>query len=337
MINLTKDGINETKAEEHLRQSIEFFYNNGHLPEYNSKNKEEMKLYDFLRKIDFKKYYFDSTLIAEYERVYKINEREKPKRKKQKHIKRVREGISIAINNYYNFYLEYGRFPSDSKCAGKEERRISKAYTRILNKENSKYHTKKHKNMIQNINNIKKEIIIKSKLGVIKEYVDFYEDHNKTRPRRKDGTNNYDKKVDGKETQIAIKMSRLNLEEIEVPRDLKERLDAIESMEDEKSRKIKIKANGYMEKIILFMKENQGTPYERNLRQMKITYNGKEITAQSALKYVDKNINFVDDELLEIYNGFSFVKAPKQKDRNDNELKYIDQDEDVIKSRINSV
>ena len=231
--------------------------------------------------------------------------------------------ITNSINNYYNFYIDNGYFPTDSKRSTPEERHISKAYTRALNEESRKYYMSDHRDMIKKINDIKKKKENDAKLKIIEEYVSFYENHDNRRARRRDGASNYDENIDGEETKLALKMSRLKLDEVDIPEDLKKRLDNLDKPKDEDIRIIRKKVNGYMKLIIDFMEKYNGTPYERRLRNIKISYDGYELTIESALKYVDKYINLVDDELLEKYNSFSFIKTPKYKDKCYDLSKYL--------------
>ncbi len=297
--------------EKKLEEILDFFYtHNECFPEYNEKDEVETKLYDFRRKIKLYNYYdIDEELLEEYKEAAKKSAKNKCYGKSLRRLLKSQDNITSSIDNYYNFYLENGYFPTNSKSSSEYEIKISRAYTNILNKR--EIYTKNHKEMISIINEIKENIKNRKKLLIIKQYVDFCYKYGYM-PKRKKNSPDKDDTIRLYEHSIASKFERINMEDVRIPKTLQTRyIKVLEFCAQKEQQELVAKVNSYMNGIISFMKETNATPYERKYRQYQIDCDGVKVNATSALNFIDKNINLVDDKLIETYNSFDFVKVKK--------------------------
>lgn len=266
-----------------LKKSIDFFNNTGYLPEYNRSNSYETKLYNKRITISYED--LDKNLVEKYKSVKLVHEK--------------RLFIDKAIKAYYNFYLKNGRFPVDSPKNNDEERSISKAYTRYKSKVD--YHTYKQERMFNMINEIKRNRENRNKLRVIKDYIDYYENHDGNVPLRR-----LNKKtvMDRYENNLAARMHRIDLNKIYIPYLMQIKLyEIINSSSNEK-------ANSLMLSILYFIEDNKCSPYCRSKRTELISYGSKNMQVSSAINYVHKNLDLVDNELIKTYNELGY-SAPK--------------------------
>lgn len=293
---------------EKLELVFRFYEENGRLPETNLQDKEEHRLYNFFRKLDLSKYIndIDPKIIKKIDRIKKENEIRKKKRKTKKFVQTRRNYITKCIDNYYNFYINNGFFPSDTS-SNKLERTISKEFVGIV--KFSKYYTKEHQYKIDNIKQIKKYKRKKDKLQKIQNYIHFCKRYDRV-PKHVDKDSKDKTYLDRRETNIAEQISRIDLENVVIPYNLLENLyNEIDRCQILAHEVWVRELNELMRRVLLFMHEHNTTLDNKNLSEKKIKgIEGYDVLISNALDYVKKNIKFVDEELIKEYNSFSFLR-----------------------------
>lgn len=217
---MTRKYRKKEEKENILKRSIRFFYNTGYLPQYNLSNQYEMNLYKDRTDISYED--IDKDIVEKY--------------KKVKNIHKKRLLIDKAIKEYYSYYLNNvpARFPTNSPNSTLEERRISRAYTWCKIQKN--YLTYNQCQMIQMIETIKSNIQNRYNLKKVLDYVKFYEEYERTAIRK----SRENQKINHYEDNIAVKMSRVNLEDLNFPKKLLGRLyTAVLYSDDKLSTEIK--------------------------------------------------------------------------------------------------
>lgn len=293
---------------EKLELVFRFYEENGRLPETNLQDKEEQRLYNFFRKLDLSKYIndIDPKIIKKIDRIKKENEIRKKKRKTKKFVQTRRNYITKCIDNYYNFYINNGFFPSDTS-SNKLERTISKDFVGIV--KFSKYYTKEHQYKIDNIKQIKKYKRKKEKLQKIQNYIHFCKIYDRV-PKHVDKDSKDKTYLDRRETNIAEQISRIDLENVVIPYSLLENLyNEIDRCQILAHEVWVRELNELMRRVLLFMHEHNTTLDNKNLSEKKIKgIEGYDVLISTALDYVKKNIKFVDEELIKEYNSFIFLR-----------------------------
>lgn len=291
---LSCKGFNELKVINNVEESLNFFHLNGYFPRYNERDKNEMRLYDFLRKTDFSSCKIDKRILNELYAAQELSKKKAPIIKKRKQISNKRLRITKAINNYYKYYLQNGFFPTDSKISSKEAKSISKSYTSILTLE--KYYTGEHARMISMINDIKFNISNRKQLKVINQYVNFFKKYG-VLPVRKKNLASIKNDFERKSHDLASKMERINLNLVRVPKLLKNELESIDNTNPDKLEKLIQTTNDWMKIIIFFIDEQNGKIYHGKLMDEKIIYQDEEVKLSTIINSVCKNIEFVDNDL----------------------------------------
>lgn len=301
-ITIIRREYNEERVSKNLRARIEFFKKNKRAPK-RSKDKEEQRLYDSYRRLNLDDYYnLDKYLLEENKMIDAYDLAHKDFYKRQKSINSKRNYISKVIKNYYNFYLENNRFASDVDKENELERKISKDYNGIICYK--KYYTKEHLYYINMINEIKKNKRNRENLQKIKKYINFCLENYKAPVHFSSDSKNEERK---KENRIIINLEELNLSDIIIPHALLNELyDAINSVKNKDEDNYKLALNELFLNIIRYMEENNCSCF--NDKNLKFPYNDKEISSDHAMRLIMENVKYLDSNLIEKYNGFSFVR-----------------------------
>lgn len=301
-VTISRRKYNEQRITENLKLRILFFNKNKRAPK-RSEDKEEQRLYNFYRRIDLSKYdNIDESLILKNKEIDEYDLLHKDFYKKQKMIATKQKYISRVIKDYYNFYLENGRFASDHNYKTKEEKSISKNYNGIVCFK--AYYNKEHLYYINIINNIKQSKRKINNLLKIKRYINFCRNNSRQPVHSTEKDND---KIKRYENRLIINLENIDLDKIVIPYKLLEDFyDAI-ALVKEKESKEKIDAvNKLLEEVIWYMEKNKSSCY--NDKELKIKYSDKMITCDHAMEVLRENVNYLDQNLKDIYNGFSFVR-----------------------------
>ena len=306
-VTISRRKYNEQRINDNLKLRIIFFKRNKRAPK-KSDDKEEQRLYDFYRRIDLSKYdNIDQELIDENKKIdeYELAHAELYKKKKSFLTKQ--NYIFKVIKKYYDFYVQNGRFASSKLFENKIEKQIANDYESLNYSE--KYYNKNAIYYNNIINDIKKKRKNRSNLLKIKKYINFCKLY-----LRMPVHNSTDLKNDFKrlENRIVINFEKINLEEVVVPYYLLEELYETISMINENNDKIKKDdLKTLFEKIISYMEENSYSCWNDNTTRL--NYKDKTITCQSAMDIINSNINYLDDDLIEKYNSFNFIRKKLNK------------------------
>ena len=293
-----------------LNLIFDFYKENKRLPESNKDDKEEMKLYDFLRHLDISKYIndIDPEIINKLDILKKKQEKIKIIRKEQKKIKNKQNYITKCVNNYYNFYLNNGYFASD--CSTRLEKSIAKDYYGIMKFESM--FTKEHRYYINIINDIKMHNNKMQKLLRIKRFIKFCKTYDRF-PTHYDGDLTDKTDIDRYEATLLDNITnKFDLDSIEIPYWLINELnDTINNINEKEFNRWQMELNTTMSQIIYFIREKGVSADSKKYYDYEIIgFNGNKEKVSSALKYVKDNINYVDKHLIDTYNRFAFVRKP---------------------------
>lgn len=293
---------------EKLELVFRFYEENGRLPETNLEDKEEHRLYNFFRRLDLSKYIndIDPKIIKKIDRIKKENEIRKKRRKTKKSIQIKRNYITKCINNYYDFYIKNGFFPSDTSC-NKLERIISRDFVGII--KFNKYYTKEHKYKVEIIKQIKEHKRNKDKLQKIQNYIYFCKKYDRV-PKHVDKDLDDKTYLDRQETNINEQINRIDLESVVIPYSLLENFyNEIDRCQVIAHETWVIELNELMKRVLSFMRKHNVSLDNKNFSEEKIEgIDGSNVLIRSAVDYVKKNIMFVDEELIKEYNSFDFLR-----------------------------
>ena len=234
---------------------------------------------------------------------------QKDNQKKKIKIKRLY--ISKCIKAYYDFYLQNGYFPRENYS--KEERRISKDYYNI--KRFNSYFTKEHIYYINLIDDIKKHGNNINKLLKIKKYVTFCKRYGRF-PHHYDGNLEDKTSFDRYESVILDNVTtRFDLDDVCIPYWLIDEVnDAINEVNEKEFITWKKELNNTMLQILKFMEEKNVSADSKKYYSYEIIgFNDKKEKISSALAYIRSNVNYIDDDLIDKYNSFKFVRKPLNK------------------------
>lgn len=292
---------NEQKITDNLKLRIDFFKRNKRAPK-KSNDKEEQRLYDFYRRIDLSNYEnIDKSLIKENKKIDEYDLAHKDFYKRQKKIKTKQNYIIKSIKDYYDFYLKNGRFASDCNYKTKQEGNIANAYRTISSYK--KYYNKSHFYYINIINDIKRKRKNRNKLLKIKRYINFCKS-NLRKPVHQEKIDDAKKRY---ENMVIRNFEELNISEVMIPNGLlKELYDTIYVINQNNEEAKKQDLNNLLEEIIKYMQENNASCY--NDTKTLINHGNSMITVEQAIRKVKENVNYIDDDLIDKYNCFSFVR-----------------------------
>ena len=301
-ITIIRREYNEQKIKENLEKRVEFFKKNKRAPK-RSKDKEEQRLYDSYRRLNLEDYdNLDKRLIEENKRIDAYDLAHKDFYRKQKKIKSKRNYISRVIKNYYEFYLKNNRFASDINKDNDEERKISKDYNGIICYK--EYYTKEHIYYINIINEIKKNKRNRENFLKIKKYINFCNENLRIPVHFSKDKDNIERK---KESRIAINLENLNLDDVLIPHLLLEQFYyAINKIKYNDENNYKLALNKLFLEIINYMKENNTSCY--NDKDLVFDYKDKKISSDHAMSLIKENVRYLDKDLINKYNNFSFVR-----------------------------
>ena len=301
-VTINRRKYNEEKAAENLKLRILFFKKHKRAPK-KSDDKEEQRLYNFYRRINLSNYEnIDKELIIENKKIDEYDLAHLDMYKRQKSIDTKRKYISRVIKEYYDFYLKNGRFVSECNLS-KEEKNISKAYIGIS--KFKKYYTKEHIYYINLINAIKKSHKNRNNLLKIKRYINFCETYLR-QPCHYYNQDDEDKlrKI---ENRIIINLEKIDLDDICIPYYLLEQLYNAIDLTKEENKKIKYKdLNELFLCIISYMEKTNSSCYSD--KELLLKYGNGMVTSEHAMRIIMQNINYLDDDLIDKYNSFSFVR-----------------------------
>ncbi len=293
-----------------LKLVFDFYEENGILPRKNPNDRYETKLNNFFRRFDLDKYIndLDSKTVKKIIHIRKENEIRMKRIKSKKSLKTKQAYITKCIDEYYDFYVQNGRFPGENI---KSERILSNAYNNIMRE--SKYFTSDNRSKINNINAIKSHNKNIKKLIHVKRYIDFckkYERQPVFIENNEDIT-----RAEKNERALAMYLSyKLDLDNIYIPYALLEELySAIDYTKTKKVEKLTNYVNYLMDELLCLMKKYNLSCDNNFIRNMLIKVNGKTIKAENALTYVKEHISYVDDKKIKTYNEFKFIRKPLTK------------------------